>query len=297
MQTQVIGDIRIDRIVDMEGPFADLGFLIPDAPPDLIARHADWLKPLFIAQDDQVVMSFHSLLIRTPRKTILVDACIGNDKQRPERPAWHKQRGPWLDNLRALGVAPEDIDLVTCTHLHADHVGWNTKLEEGRWVPTFPNARYVFARREYEHWEQETARAHREAPDSPANHGSWDDSVLPVMEAGQADLVDSDFELETGIWMEPAEGHTPGNIVVNVEQSGQRAVLMGDVLHTAAQLTDPALSSRFCTDPVQSATCRCALVDRYAETDTRILTAHFPSPTAGRIERDGNGFRFQTRLN
>ena len=296
MQAQNIGDIRIDRVVDMEGPFADLHFLIPDAPPDLIDRNADWLKPLFIAPDDKVLMSFHSILIRTPRKTILVDACVGNDKQRPERPEWHQRRGPWLDNLRALGVHPHDIDVVTCTHLHADHVGWNTILQDGRWVPTFPNARYVLARREYEYWQRETERAQRETADQPLNHGSWDDSVLPVMEAGQVDLVDSDFELETGVWMEPAEGHTPGNIIINVERSGRNAVVMGDILHTAAQLTDPRLSSRFCTDPVQSAACRCALVDRYAETDTRILTAHFPAPTVGRIERYGEGFLFNTDL-
>jgi glyoxylase-like metal-dependent hydrolase (beta-lactamase superfamily II) len=290
MRQQIIGDITIDRVVDMEGPFAALDYLIPDAPPDLIAANADWLKPRFVEADtDKLILSFQGLLVRTPRHTILVDACIGNDKERPERPPWHRRRGPWLDNLRALGVAPEDVDIVTCTHLHADHVGWNTRRVDGRWVPTFPNARYVFARAEYDHWDAEASAAR--GTGARINCGAFDDSVLPIVEAGRATLVDADHQIDDGVWMEPAPGHTPGNVVVHVRHGSGRALLFGDVMHTAAQLADPGLSSRFCTDPAQSAATRRRLIDAVAETDTVMLGAHIPTPTAGRVVRNGAGFR------
>ena len=287
MQTQVIGDIRIDRIVDMEGPFAELGFLIPDAPPDLIARHADWLKPRFIAPDDQVVMSFHSLLIRTPRRTILVDACIGNDKQRPERPAWHERRGPWLDNLRALGVAPEDIDLVTCTHLHADHVGWNTRLENGRWVPTFPNARYITSEIEYHHWQEMLNGAQDPLT---VGHGCLQDSVLPVVDAGQMDLVHDGRELSHGLTLDLSAGHTPGHLSLDVRRKGNRGIFCGDVLHSPIQIIEPDWSSAFCTDPGLARSTRRTLMENIADTDSLLVPAHFRGSGRCRIKSRGNGF-------
>ena len=191
--------------------------------------------------------------------------------------------------MRALGVAPEAIDFVFCTHLHADHVGWNTKLENGRWVPTFPNARYVFAKREYEHWEAEHRRI-QAAGEAPLAQGSFADSVLPVVEAKRAVFVESDHEFEKGVHLEPAYGHTPGNCVFHARSGGGHAVFIGDVMHTAAQLANPALSSRFCSDPAESARTRTALVERHADTDTVVLAAHFPTPVAGRIRRRGAGF-------
>lgn len=294
MRTQRVGDIAIDRVLESESPYFDVDFLLPDAPPHLIDDNADWLKPQFVdPASGKAILSFHSLLLRAPGRTILVDCCVGNDKVRHGRPNWTNQSFPWLQNLKALGVAPDDIDVVMCTHLHADHVGWNTKLENGRWVPTFPNARYVFARTEYAHWEAEH-RAARAAGEVPILHGAFEDSVLPVVAAGRADLVARDHELARGIWLEPAPGHTPGNVVVRVEDSGGKAVLVGDVMHTAAQLGMPELSSRFCADPALSAETRVRLVERIAETGTILLTAHFPTPTAGRIERRRDAFMLAT---
>ena len=232
MKTQAIGDIVIDRIVEAEGAFTAYDFILPGATQELVDANADWLVPRFVAPDGQLIMAFHAMVLRTPRQTILVDCCVGNDKDRPLRPLWHRQRTPFLDTMRAAGVAPEEIDVVMCTHLHADHVGWNTQLVDGRWVPTFPNARYVFARREYEFWEAEARRAKAEGADEPPNHGSFDDSVLPVMEAGRAVLVEADHELDRGIWLEPAFGHTPGNVNVNVRNGGRHALLCGDTMHT-----------------------------------------------------------------
>jgi len=291
MQTLTVGDIRIDRVLETEGPIFEVDYLLPAAPPDLIDAHADWLMPRYVAPASRtLILSFHSLLVRTPKQTILVDACIGNDKERLTRPPWHRAQFPFLQNLARLAVGPDDIDVVLCTHLHADHVGWNTKLLDGRWVPTFANATYVFGRREYEHWEAEN----RKAPaDEPLNHGSFIDSVLPIVEAGRAQLVETDHQIDHGIWLEPAPGHTPGNVVIRVERNGARALLVGDAIHSPAQFADPGLDTRFCSDPKQSTETRLRLIDEVAETDTAFLTAHFPTPTFGRIVRRGDAFGFE----
>ncbi len=291
MKTIKVGDITIDRVLEHEGPFFGLDYLLPDLPSGLLEANADWLMPRYVDPDTgDVVLSFHSMLLRTPRHTILVDACVGNNKERPLRPFWHRASFPYLENLVALGVQPEEIDFVLCTHLHADHVGWNTKLLDGRWVPTFPNAKYIFAKREYDYWEAENRES---TASEPINHNAFYDSVLPVVEAGQAQLVADDHQIEDGIWLEPAPGHTPGNVVIHVMRKGERALLVGDALHSPAQLAKPELSSRFCADPVQSAETRARIIDQVAETDTAFLTAHFPTPTAGRIVRSGEAFRFE----
>lgn len=289
MQTQTIGSIRVDRLVESEGPFAEYDFLLPEARPELLEEHADWLRPRFLeAGGTRIIMSFHTLIVRSARYTILIDTCVGNDKPRPNRPGWHRQNKPWLSNLAAHGLQPEDIDFVLCTHLHADHVGWNTRLIDGRWQPTFPNARYLFGRREYQHWQHACQTA-----DQPLNHGAFEDSVLPIVEAGRATLVEDDHQLDTGIWLAPAPGHTPGNVIVHLQDGGQHAILSGDVMHSALQLADPDLSSRFCSDAGQSRITRRALIDTYCDTATTLLTGHFPTPVAGRIVSHRNSFRFR----
>jgi len=278
-----IGDISIARVVENEGAFSPVDFLLPGFSPELLKEHG-WLSPQFVDPQNRVMMSFHSYVLRTPRHTILIDGCVGNGKERPARPMWHRQEGPYLERLAQAGVRPEEIDTVFCTHLHADHVGWNTRLRDGRWVPTFPNARYIFAKREYEHWE----RLHR-AGEKP-NHDSFADSVLPVMEAKQADLVASDHEIEAGIHLEAAYGHTPGTCLMHVKNRGAHGVFTGDVMHTPVQLAEPGLSSRFCSDPAQSATTRRALCERFADTATELFTGHFPGASATRIRRSKNSF-------
>jgi glyoxylase-like metal-dependent hydrolase (beta-lactamase superfamily II) len=280
---QLIGDIEVARVVEFEGAFGPINFLLPDISTEFLDAHR-WLRPRFVDAQGNAVMSFHSFVVRTARHTILVDGCVGNGKERPHRPTWHRQETPYLDRLAQAGVHPEAVDFVFCTHLHADHVGWNTRLQDGRWVPTFPNARYLFARREYEHWHALHAKG-----DAP-NHGSFADSVLPVVEAGRADLVESDHQIEDGVHLEAAYGHTPGTCLMHVKSRGAHGVFTGDVMHTPVQLADPGLSSRFCTDPLQSAQTRRALCERYAETSSTLLTGHFPSPSAARIVRRGAGF-------
>ena len=292
MHMRTVGDVRVSRVIEMEGPSFAIDDLFPDADGESVAAalaaEGDWLLPRFIDPESRfLIMSLHSFVIRTARHVILVDTCVGNDKERPGRDAWHRRDGPFLDRLAEAGVRPEDVDVVLCTHLHVDHVGWNTRLVDGRWVPTFPNARYIFARREYAFWEAKAAAA----PAGTVNVGSYDDSVLPVVVAGQAIFVDDDHEIEDGLWLEPAPGHTPGNIILNLVSGGTRAAFTGDVMHHPLQLVRPDWSSRFCEDPGQSRATRRALIERFAESGTLILPAHFPTPTVGHIEPTASGFR------
>jgi glyoxylase-like metal-dependent hydrolase (beta-lactamase superfamily II) len=290
MRPQRIGEFTVSRVMEYEGPIFDPEFLFPDADAATIAANADWLMPSFIDPDSgRLIMSFHSYVVRTPRHTIVVDTCLGNDKHRPGREFWHMRQGSYLQDLAAMGVAPEDVDFVMCTHLHVDHVGWNTRLVDGRWMPTFPNARYVFARTELEHW-QDVAAAD---PGEPINHGSYQDSVLPVVEAGQAVLVENDHQIEDGIWLEGAPGHTPGNVMVRLRSGGDDAVLTGDTIQHPVQLARPDWSSRFCDDLELSRKSRTALIEGAADTATLVLTGHFPDPVAGHIIRSGDGFRFR----
>jgi glyoxylase-like metal-dependent hydrolase (beta-lactamase superfamily II) len=196
-------------------------------------------------------------------------------------------RWPYLENLARVGIAPEDVDVVLCTHLHVDHVGWNTRRVDGRWVPTFPNAKYLFARLEWEYWREQYRSA--AFVDDPY----YIDSILPVIEAGQAEFVDGGHVLNEEVWLDPTPGHTPGHVCVHVRSRGRECVMSGDLFHHAVQCAEPDWSSCFCVDPELSRRARRAFLQRYEETTVIILPAHFPTPTAGTIERSGSAWHFQ----
>ena len=282
-----IGNVRIDTVVESAAvPLAFADFL-PASTPEEIAAESHWLRPHFAdASLKHGLLSFHTYVLRSKSSTILVDTCIGNDKDRGGHPGFHKLRTAWLENLEALGVTPDSVDYVMCTHMHGDHVGWNTRLINGRWVPTFPNARYVFARKEYEH------RARQRELEPDGGYGVYVDSVLPVVESGQADLVDSDHESEGLLRLEAAPGHTPGNVIIRLQSAHKHAVLSGDVIHHPLQVKYPEWSAAFCEDPELSAICRRHFIEAHADTDVVILPAHFPAPTAGHIRTDGNRWRY-----
>lgn len=290
MKTLRLGGLTVSSVLEMPDVPMPLQEILPHATPEAIAAESHWMAPRFARRDDAGrwlgLLTFQTYVVRTSRHVALVDTCIGNDKDRGGHPAFHMLRTRWLGNLAAAGLRPEDVDFVMCTHMHADHVGWNTRLQDGRWVPTFPRARYVFARREYLHrraaWERDGAAAQR----------AFADSVLPVVEAGQAVLVDSDHAIDDELRLEPAEGHTPGNVVIRLG-GGTPAVLSGDVIHHPLQVRYPEWSSAFCEDPAASADCRREFVARHADGGTLIVPAHFPAPTAGRIRRDGARWRYE----
>jgi glyoxylase-like metal-dependent hydrolase (beta-lactamase superfamily II) len=278
----VLGDVTVHRIVEMERPFMPAREMLPDLTPELLDENRHWLALAALDAEDNFVLCFQSYVVRTPHHTILVDTCIGNDKHRA-RPVWHqKTDSAYLDGLAAAGFSVEDIDFVMCTHLHSDHVGWNTKLVDGRWVPTFPKARYVFAKTEYDYWAETNAKT----PVPP-----YGDSVLPVMEAGRAELVSDDHALGDHVRLLPTPGHTPGHVAVCFGRGRDEAVMSGDLMHSPIQTRYPELSPRFDTDPAQAAVTRRAFLERYCDTATLCCTAHFPSPSHGRIKRWSEGFR------
>jgi glyoxylase-like metal-dependent hydrolase (beta-lactamase superfamily II) len=288
MQTTRIGDFEVHRISEFEGPFIAPETFFPAYDAAILRANPDMQGPTLVdPASGKLIFSFHSFVVKTGRHNILIDACIGNHKERPTRPQFHRLQSPFLADLARTGVTPEQIDFVMCTHLHWDHVGWNTRLDNGRWVPTFPNARYLMARREFEHWQG----MHAKGEESP-HVRAFDDSVLPVVKSGQSVLVDDGYAFEDGFFFEHAPGHTPGNVVIEARSRDDRAVFLGDVIHHQFQLMAPAWSTSACTDPVLSKATRTRLIEQYADSCMRLLPGHFPSPTAGKIVRKGNAFRF-----
>ncbi len=278
-----VGDLTIHRAIEQEVPFFPALELLPQLTPEVLAENRAWLRQAkAMNESDVLILCFQSYIVRTPHHTILIDSCIGNDKPRPGRPNWHmKSDDTYMRALSAAGITPADIDYVMCTHLHVDHVGWNTRLENGRWVPTFPKARYVFGKTEYDYWTEQNKKA--EVP-------PFADSVLPVVEADRAEIVSNDLAIGDHVRILPTPGHTPGHVAFALGKGKDDAVFSGDLMHTPLQTLYPELSPKFDVDPAQAAVTRRNFLERYCETDTLCCTAHFPSPSVGKIKRKGNAF-------
>jgi len=278
-----VSDLNIHRAIEQETSFFPALELFPQLTPELLAENRSWLRQAgALDEADVLILCFQSYIVRTPHHTILIDSCIGNDKQRPARPKWHmKTDDTYMRALAGAGVTPADIDYVMCTHLHVDHVGWNTRLENGRWVPTFPKARYVFGKAEYDYWAEQNAKA--EVP-------PFADSVLPVVEANRSEIVANDFAIGDHVRILPTPGHTPGHVAFAFGKGKDSAVFSGDLMHTPLQTLHPELSPKFDVDPAQAAVTRRSFLERYCDTDTLCCTAHFPSPSVGKIRRKGNAF-------
>ena len=285
-----LGDLEIHRAIESEVPIFDTFTFFPDATRDVVEANKDWLMPRYIdPKTIEIILCIQSYIIKTSHHTILVDTCVGNHKSRPARPSWHMQNAPFIEELANVGVHPEEVDFVLCTHLHVDHVGWNTKLVDGRWVPTFPNAKYIFSRNEYELWE--SRHEHGEAVPVPL---VYEDSVLPIVEAGQAIIVEDTHQIDDGMWLEPAPGHTPGHVMLNLKSREETALMSGDAIHHPIQLIRPEWSSRACEDPHMSAVSRTKMLERVADTNTLLCPAHFGSPTMGHvISHPNGGFRYR----
>jgi len=283
-----IGDIRLDRIPEMSGPALDPGMLLPDLPPDAIERNLDWLAPSFYdTASEQLILSLHGWVVRTAHSTVLIEACGGNHKDRPEYPRVHQLDSPWLDRLRAAGVAPEEIDYVFCSHLHVDHIGWFTELQDGRWAPTFPNAKYLVARREYENWDPKT----RTLPPLPLQGNCFEDCVMPVVEAGQAVLVDDGHEIDGALSVEASYGHTLGHCSVRAHSKGETGIFCGDIMHSPLEMAYPDVNTYACEDQDAARATRRKLLEEAAEHGHALLPAHFPDPYAMcGVERRGDGF-------
>jgi glyoxylase-like metal-dependent hydrolase (beta-lactamase superfamily II) len=274
-----VGRVKITKIVELE-TIGSTRFILPLASPEEI-RKLPWLIPHFATEEGRLKMSIHSLVVETPTRRIVVDTGLGNDKEGRSVPIWNNRQTPFLETMRDAGFPPDSIDTVFCTHLHVDHVGWNTKLEGGKWVPTFARARYVFGRAEYEHW-----RDHSDAPHTAA---VFDDSVKPIVDAGRADLVADHQKLCDEISLIPSPGHSPGHLSLLIRSDGEEALLSGDVAHHPCQMAHLDWSSTADSDPSQSAATRRELFSRFADTPTLVIGGHF---NGGHIRRDDEAFKF-----
>jgi glyoxylase-like metal-dependent hydrolase (beta-lactamase superfamily II) len=282
-----IGSFAIDCVVDIERPFLHAQTFFPDLTDDMFAHCRRVLPKGDLTGDGRLQMCFQSFLLRTGRHTILIDTCCGNGKDRASRPDFHHLNTNYIGALAEAGVKPEQVDFVMCTHLHWDHVGWNTRLLDGKWVPTFPNARYIIGRTEYDYWDARFQRG-----EEGIHLTSFADSVLPVMREGLAVLVDDTYELDKGLWLEPCFGHSPGHVLINLASNGAHGLVSGDVIHHRIQLAFPEMSTIADTDRALARVNRTALIERLADSPTILVPAHFPPPVFGRVARCEQGFAY-----
>jgi glyoxylase-like metal-dependent hydrolase (beta-lactamase superfamily II) len=277
------GDATIHRIIEMEVGFTPALEFLPNLTKEVLDANRSWLHPAALDADDNLVLCFQSYVIKTGKHNILVDSCVGNDKERTARPLWHKKKDDaFMRGLAAAGLTVHDIDFVLCTHLHVDHIGWNTRLENGRWVPTFPKARYIFSKTELDFWIEESKKT-----DLP----QIVDSVIPIVEAKACDVVTSDYSLNDMITLIPTPGHTIDHYAVTLGRNGKDAVFTGDLIHTPLQALYPELSMRVDYNPAQGVESRKRFLETYCDTSTLCCFAHFPSPSKGYVKRWGNGFK------
>lgn len=275
--TWSIGAVRITRVVESVSPVAP-NALFPEVATADIERHESWLKPHFVDADGNLLLSIHGLIVESGEQRILVDTCVG-EKPIPGFEGMG-EGSRFLEDLEGAGFSAESIDVVLCTHLHFDHVGWNTRLEGDRWVPTFPNARYLFAREEYEHWSGSAARDF--AP-------TFDTAVEPVLEAGLADLVETDHRLTPEIRLEATPGHTPGHVAVLIESGDARAMITGDLTHHPVQWAEVDWKMGADSDSAEAARTRQRLLQEYADGDLLVIGTHYAEPCSGRLVGDGQG--------
>jgi glyoxylase-like metal-dependent hydrolase (beta-lactamase superfamily II) len=281
-----IGDVEVARIVEVNAFEDNISMLLPNATPEFVQQFG-WLRPHFATPDGRMILSFQAFVLRSRGKSVMIDTCIGADRKR-EFDVFTNMQTTFLEDLRAAGFPPEEVSAVLCTHLHFDHVGWNTRLVAGKWVPTFPRARYLFGRREWQHWKhlRDTGGYHH------MDH--LVDSIDPVMEAGLVDFIDADFQITDEVSLIPTPGHTPGHVSVLIRSRGAEAVITGDLMHHPIQLAVPATHGNFDMDKEQGARTRVEFIERFANQPTLVIGSHFSDPTAGHVISDGKSWKLKT---
>jgi len=277
MNSWTVGDIKITRIVEIEVA-GGTRFVLPDATSEAVLP-IKWLAPHFMTEEGKLIMSIHALIVDTGKQRIIIDTCIGNDKERVV-PAWNRLQTDFLKDLEAAGYPRESIDMVFCTHMHVDHVGWNTMLVDGEWVPTFPNARYLFADKEWAHWQVTGQEEFGEV---------IEDSVQPIVDAGLAEFVPCDAEICEGITLVPTPGHTPGHVSVKITSGEQTAFITGDMLHHPCQMARLDWSSAPDHDKPLAKQTRRRIFEAVADTDILVIGTHFATPSAGYVKREADG--------
>jgi glyoxylase-like metal-dependent hydrolase (beta-lactamase superfamily II) len=281
-----IGSVEITRLVEVSGWEDDIGMLWTDAGPKDVLKHP-WLQPHWATPEGKMIISFQCFVMRTANRQIMLDTCIGSDRQR-EFPVFTNMQSSFLEDLTHAGFSLDSIDTVLCTHLHFDHVGWNTRLVDGQWVPTFPNARYLFSKAEYDHW------CHLRDTDGYHDLNHMFDAVGPVVDAGLVDLIDPEsHQVCPEIKLMPTPGHTPDHISIMIESEGEKAVITGDMMHNPIQIAEPQVFGRFDMVKEIARDTRMKFVEQMANTNTIVIGSHFSDPTAGHVIKDASGTRFK----
>ncbi len=292
MTTINLGNVEISRVIEWQGAFATTDVLFPTVPGDLWRRHESWLAPDFLnAATNAWQANTQTWVLRSAGRTVLVDTGLGNDKSRVVE-IFNQRHGDFLDRLAAAGVRPEDVDIVVNTHLHNDHVGWNTRLVDGAWVPTFPHAQYLINRTEFDYWNPVNGHVPKSPLQSPDDTAAtFTDSVLPVHQAGQAVLWEGDsHRIDENLTLEPAPGHTPGSAVLRLESGTDRALFVGDLVHTPLQFLAPEHDTCLSEDPAAASRSRLRLLEQAAATNALVVPAHLPGAGAAEIVRSGDSF-------
>ncbi|WP_329556590.1 MBL fold metallo-hydrolase [Streptomyces sp. NBC_00696] len=292
MDSFSLGDVQVTRVVEFETPTRPPAVMFADIGPQVWDNNRSWLAPDHWDPDAGLLLTrMQTFVLRSAGTTILVDTGVGNDKTRPATPAFDRRSTDFLTRLASAGVLPEDVDLVVNTHLHADHVGWNTRLVDGSWLPTFPNARYLIPRADHDFWHPDSPQVARTAA---ANAHVFDDSVAPVVESGQAVLWEDTYDIDGALRLEYAPGHTPGSSVLTLRSGGERAVFVGDVLHNPVQFIEPDANSCFCEDPAAARASRRRVLQRAADEGELVFPAHLRGGSGARLRRTGSSYAVQS---
>ncbi|MCW2829628.1 MAG: putative Beta-lactamase [Aeromicrobium sp.] len=303
MRSWKIGDATITQVLEFEVEAGVLDGLVEEATPEAV-REIGWLAPHYANTAGQTLWSVHSYVVDTGSAVVVVDTCCGNGKSAPLIPAWGNLDTPFLDRFGEAGYVRDQVDFVLSTHLHLDHVGWNTIDDAGTWVPTFPQARYTYVEDEFA-YHQGIAQDRDITPDlagavvyegaNPDIHAQtrlvFEESIQPCLDAGLVDLVPVDHVVTEGVRYVSTPGHTRSHHSVMVESRGERAFITGDFIHHPCQIARPGWRSHGDFDRALSAARRTAFVEANADTDLLVLGTHFTGSSAGRIVRDGDGFR------
>jgi glyoxylase-like metal-dependent hydrolase (beta-lactamase superfamily II) len=279
-----IGDVKVTRVVEMEMPipYHPKNTFLKEATPEALSE-MKWLYPHFVSPDGALTLSIHALAVEAPGLKLVVDTCIGNDRSRGIL-GGEKLQTSFLEHMKEIGFGRDAVNAVVCTHLHVDHVGWNTMLDGGKWVPTFPKARYFIGREEYAHWKSVDAEEQKEI---------LADSVQPIFDAGLAEEVEMTHRISPEIRLMPTTGHTPGHVSVVIESKGETAIITGDMMHHPCQIGRPDWTPPFDSDKDASRATRKAMLKDWADKPILVIGTHFATPTAGHVKKDGAGYRFE----
>ena len=278
-----IGDVEVARIVEVNNWEDDIAMLLPDGKAEYVQKFP-WLVPHFATPAGRMLISFQCFVLKSRDRCVMIDTCIGNDRQR-EYPVFTNMQTSFLEDLATAGFPATSIDTVMCSHLHFDHVGWNTRKVGDKWVPTFPQARYLFGRQEFAYWQhlRDTGGYH--------NFAHLVDSVDPIVEANLHELIETDHAITDEVWLEHTPGHTPGHVSVHIRSRGHEAIITGDMMHHPIQLAAPEMHGNFDMDKEQGAKTRKAFVERYSDKRVLIIGTHFCDPTSGWIVRHGDAWK------